>query len=105
MPSAETVVLTDVEGKPGRFWATHTTFVGPLHPPTWLRRLVGEAWAWNLTGCVAALRLFLRRRHARAVVTEGGASGLLFAWLQTLVPWGRKPHVLVDCNWYAACGP
>jgi glycosyltransferase involved in cell wall biosynthesis len=34
------------------------------------------------------------------VVTDGGASGLLFAWLQAIVPWGRKPHVMVDCNWY-----
>jgi glycosyltransferase involved in cell wall biosynthesis len=104
MPTAD-CLLTDVEGKPGRFWARHTTFVGPMRPPSWLRRLVGEAWAWNLIGVVAALRLFLRRRHCRAVVTMGGASGLLFAWLQALVPWGRRPHVLVDCNWYLAGGP
>jgi glycosyltransferase involved in cell wall biosynthesis len=25
---------------------------------------------------------------------------MLFAWLQAVCPWGRKPHVLVDCNWY-----
>jgi hypothetical protein len=34
------------------------------------------------------------------VVTDGGSSGILFAWLQALCPWGRKPHVVIDCLWY-----
>jgi glycosyltransferase involved in cell wall biosynthesis len=93
-------VLTDVPGAPGRFWGDHTTCVGPARPPRWLLRLAGWRWAHNLTGMVVALRLFARRRHCRGVVTDGGASGLLFAWLQLLCPWGRKPHVMVDCNWY-----
>lgn len=94
------LVLTDVPGKPGRFWGDHTRCVGPTRPPRWLCRLVGSALAHDLTGSVAALRIFAQRRHAAGVVTDGGASGLLFAWLQALLPWGRKPHVLVDCNWY-----
>jgi glycosyltransferase involved in cell wall biosynthesis len=98
-------VLTDIPGKPGRFWGDHTTFVGPSAPPRFLLRLVGRSWAYNLTGALAALRLFARRRHCRGVVTDGGASGVLFAWLQALVPWGRKPHVLVDCNWYQSPRP
>lgn len=93
-------VLTDVPGKPGRFWGDRTTYVGPGWPPRWLCQLAGWAWAHNLSGALAALRMFLRRGECRGVVTDGGASGLLFAWLQALVPWGRKPHVLVDCNWY-----
>ncbi|MFO0881184.1 MAG: glycosyltransferase [Gemmataceae bacterium] len=93
-------VLTDIPGKPGSFWGDHTTYVGPDRPPGWLRRLVGERWSWNLTGAYAALRLLARRRHCRGVVTEGGISGQMFAWMQTLLPWGRKPHVLIDCNWY-----
>jgi glycosyltransferase involved in cell wall biosynthesis len=97
-PAAD--VLTDVPGKPGRFWGDRTTCVGPSRPPGWLCRTAGWGRAHNLSGALAALRLFLRRRHCRAVVTDGGASGMLFAWLQALVPWGRKPHVLVDCNWY-----
>jgi glycosyltransferase involved in cell wall biosynthesis len=51
-------------------------------------------------GLVSALRLMARRRHHPGVVTDGGASGLLFAALQFLVPWGRKPHVMIDCLWY-----
>jgi glycosyltransferase involved in cell wall biosynthesis len=98
MPTAD--VLTDVPGKPGGFWGDHTTCVGPTRPPGWLRRLFGPAWAHNLTGAVAAMRLFARRRRCRGVVTDGGASGTLFAWLQALVPWGRVPHVMIDCNWY-----
>jgi glycosyltransferase involved in cell wall biosynthesis len=93
-------VLTDVPGKPGRFWGDHTTLVGPSRPPAWLLRLCGRRWADNLAGMTAALRMFLRRSHCQGVVTDGGASGLLFAWLQLLFPRGRKPHVMVDCNWY-----
>lgn len=93
-------ILTDIPGKPGRFWGDHTTFVGPNKPPPWLLRLLGTGWAYNLTGLLAGLRLFARRRHCQGVVTDGGASGMIFAWLQALCPWGRKPHVLIDCLWY-----
>jgi glycosyltransferase involved in cell wall biosynthesis len=93
------VVLTDVPGKPGRFWGDHTIYVGPSHPPRWLHRLLGTRWAYNAIRVIAALRLFLRRRRAAGIVTDGGASGMLFAWLQGLCPWGRRPHVLIDCNW------
>jgi glycosyltransferase involved in cell wall biosynthesis len=93
-------VLTDIPGKPGRFWGDHTTLVGPSRPPAWLVRCLGRRWADNLCGTVAAMRMFLKRRHCQGVVTDGGASGVLFAWLQAMVPWGRKPHVMVDCNWY-----
>ena len=41
-------VLTDVPGKPGRFWGDHTTFVGPSRPPAWLLRLLGRRWADNV---------------------------------------------------------
>ncbi len=97
-------VLTDVPGKPGHFWGDRTTFIGPARPPRWLLRLAGWRWAHNLTGASVAVRLFARRRHCQGVVTDGGASGALFAWLQGLCPWGHKPHVMIDCNWYRSPG-
>jgi glycosyltransferase involved in cell wall biosynthesis len=100
MPPPVPDVLTDIPGKPGRFWGDHTTFVGPAQPPRWLCRLAGWGVAHDLTGALAAIRLFLRRGRAEGVVTDGGASGTLFAWLQALMPRGRKPHVMIDCNWY-----
>jgi glycosyltransferase involved in cell wall biosynthesis len=93
-------VLTDIPGKPGRFWGDHTTLVGPSRPPAWMVGCLGRRWADNLCGALAAVRMFLKRRHCQGVVTDGGASGVLFAWLQALAPWGRKPHVMIDCNWY-----
>jgi glycosyltransferase involved in cell wall biosynthesis len=98
-------ILTDVPGKPGRFWGDHTTYVGPAKPPTWLLRWLGRRWAYNLKGMIAALRLFARRSKCQGVVTDGGASGLLFAWLQALCPWGRKPHVMIDCLWFLPANP
>jgi glycosyltransferase involved in cell wall biosynthesis len=98
-------ILTDIPGTPGRFWGDHTTFVGPARPPGWLCRLLGWGLAHDLAGSLAALRMFARRRHCRGVVTDGGASGVLFAALQALLPWGRKPHVMIDCNWYESSSP
>jgi glycosyltransferase involved in cell wall biosynthesis len=95
-------VLTDVPGKPGRFWGDHTVCVGPTKPPRWLKRCFGAALAHDVTGSIAAIRMLLRRRVAKGVVTDGGASGIVFALLQRIVPWGRLPHVMIDCNWYLA---
>jgi glycosyltransferase involved in cell wall biosynthesis len=92
-------ILTDIPGKPGRFWGENTIFVGPNKPSPRMQRLLGKRWAYNLTGVLAALRMFARRRHCQGIVTDGGSSGMLFAWLQALCPWGRKPHVLIDCLW------
>jgi glycosyltransferase involved in cell wall biosynthesis len=92
-------ILTDIPGKPGRFWGENTTFIGPNKPSPRMQRLLGKRWAYNLTGVLAALRMLARRRHCKGVVTDGGSSGMLFAWLQALCPWGRKPHVLIDCLW------
>jgi glycosyltransferase involved in cell wall biosynthesis len=92
-------VLTDIPGKVGRFWGDHTTLVGPTKPPAWLLKWAGSRWAHNLTGFVAGLRLFARRGRCHGVVTDGGSSGMIFAWLQALCPWGRKPHVMIDCLW------
>lgn len=93
-------ILTDVWGRPGRFWSDNTTFVGPSKPPAWLLRLAGTRWAHNLSGLVAGLRMFARRRHCQGIVTDGGSSGMIVAWLQAFCPWGRKPHVIIDCLWY-----
>lgn len=93
------IILSDIPAKPGRFWGDRTTYIGPEQPSPRLRRLLGNRWAHNLTGVVAALRMFARRRHCQGVVTDGGSSGMLFAWLQTLCPWGRKPHVVIQCMW------
>jgi glycosyltransferase involved in cell wall biosynthesis len=98
-------VITDIPGKPGRFWHEHTRCVGPTDPPRWLIRLVGSARAHDLCGALAAIRIFLRRKHFSGVVTDGGASGQLFAMLQSLFPWGRRRHVMVDCNWYRSVSP
>ena len=98
-------VLTEIPGKPGRFWGDHTRCVGPTHPPSWLKRLVGNGLAHDICGSIAAVRMLLLRHRYKGVVTDGGASGQMFAWLQALVPWGRKPHVMVDCNWYRSGSP
>jgi glycosyltransferase involved in cell wall biosynthesis len=93
-------IVTDIPGKPGGFWGSRSDCVGPTRPPDWLTQLVGSGLAHSLCGSIAALRLYFLRHRYRAVVTDGGASGQLFAWLQALTPWGKKPHVMIDCNWY-----
>jgi glycosyltransferase involved in cell wall biosynthesis len=97
-------LLTTVYGKAGGFWGDHTTLID-AKPSPWLRKWLGATWAGRVAETAAACRLFARRRHCRAVVTGGGLDGLAFAWLQRLWPWGRRRHVLVDCNWYRPANP
>jgi glycosyltransferase involved in cell wall biosynthesis len=49
-----------------------------------------------------ALWLLVRRRHYDAVVT--GRYGEIFAIIQRLWPFGRRPHLLLDVEWYATHG-
>lgn len=53
----------------------------------------------HLARVYLALVLFARRRHYDAVVT--GRYGEYFAILQALWPFGRKPHLLLDVEWYS----
>jgi glycosyltransferase involved in cell wall biosynthesis len=102
MASAPTqpTVLSNIPGTPGMFWGDHSTYIGTFVPPDWLAGLAGRGRAFNIMGLVSALRLLGRRRYHPGVVTDGGASGLLFACMQAAIPWGRKPHILIDCLWY-----
>jgi glycosyltransferase involved in cell wall biosynthesis len=98
-------ILTDVPGRPGGFWGERTILVGDHAPHPLAKRLLGTRWAVRLRRLELALQLFWNRSAAKAVVTDGGLSGLTFACMQALVPWGRKPHVMVDCNWYVVRRP
>lgn len=97
-------VLTDIPGTPGMFWGDHTDFVGTFRPGRVLTKLLGPKMGSRFKDVVTALRCFAKRRYYDGVVTDGGARGCVFACLQTLVPWGRKPHVMVDCLWYTRSG-
>jgi len=93
-------LLTDIPGKSGTFWGDHTHCVGFYQPPNYLIRLIGRRWAYNLTGILTGLCLFINRHKYVGVVTDGGASTITFAWLQRLFRYGRVPHVAIDCLWY-----
>src|SRR5262249_31162182 len=93
-------VFTNIPGKPGGFWHGHTVLVGPQRPSAFLIRCLGRSWATRLVNIAVAIRLFFLRSPRRGFVTGGGLDGILFAILQTLFSWNRRPHVLVDCNWY-----
>ena len=99
-PERSRALLTDVPGKPGGFWGENTELIGQTQAPPALARWIGKRWADRLTGIGAGLRLFSERHRSAAVVTGGGPCGMFFAWLQAVVPWGRRRHVMVDCNWY-----
>src|SRR5207244_1819912 len=93
-------VLTDVYGKPGRFWGNHSRFVPPPAGRKALARL-GPRWRERLCGAVSALKL---TAADAAVVTGGGPAGMLLGLFRALFPGHRRPHVMVDCNWYEPSG-
>lgn len=102
---AARVILTDVPGRTGHFWGDHTTLITPRRWKGLLERFVGERWACRVSGLETALSLLGARGRCSGIVTGGGPCGMIFAWLQSLIPWGKKRHVMVDCNWYVPGNP
>lgn len=92
---ARPLVLTDIPGQPGGFWGEHTTQVAAPRVSAFSRRLLGKGAADRITGLAVGTLLFLRQHRARALVTDGATASGVLATLQTLFPWGRRPHVMI----------
>lgn len=59
--------------------------------PSFLSEHLAKLWL--------AVRLLLLRHRYQVIVT--GRYGELFALLQSFLPFGKKPHLLLDVEWYA----
>jgi len=46
------------------------------------------------------LKLYLKHWSSDCIVLGAGRSNEMFAFLQTLLPFGRKPCIMLDCLWY-----
>ena len=92
---ARPLVLTDIPGQPGGFWGEHTTRVAAPRVSALSRRFLGKGAADRITGLAVGILLFLRQYRARALVTDGATASGVLATLQTIFPWGRRPHVMI----------
>lgn len=49
-----------------------------------------------------AIKLYKKRKNVDCVVLGAGRTDYLFALLQSLLPFERKPSVMIDCLWYVS---
>ncbi len=96
-------VLTDVEATFGQLWGEGAIYIPRSSPGLLAKRILGDTCARRLAEIRDAWRIVRRRNEADLLMTSGTLRGVAVACLQTLIPWGRKPHILVDCLWYRSC--
>ena len=81
-------ILTNHPGRAASdSWRDHATYVHAQE---------GDLWSTFLV----ALRLYMKRLDYDCVVLGAGRSDLWFALLQTILPFRRKPTMMIDCLWY-----
>ena len=68
-------------------WRTHATYIPVEGPDVW-------------SAIRNALRLMSGRKKHDCVVLGAGKSDLIYAVLQTVLPFRRRPTILIDCLWY-----
>lgn len=96
-------VLTTIAGNPEKTWGRSTT----LADPRCIGLLYGGMRGIRLyaTALAVAARMILMRSRFNVAVVDGGPTGQWFSWLQSLLPFGRIPTVMVDCLWYRHDNP
>lgn len=96
-------VLTTIPGHPEKFWGSRTTLVDARCVPLLFERM--GALRRHALGLAVALKMLRLRGRFDVVVVEGGPAGQWFTWLQSLIPFGRRPTVMMDCLWYVDANP
>lgn len=96
-------VLTTVPGKPDKFWGSRTT-LADQHCNALLFGKKGRVKQHALALAVVVKMLCMRHRFD-VVVVDGGPLGQWYTWLQSLLFFGRKPTLMIDCLWYVDANP
>lgn len=94
-----------MEGAICHFWGDRAAYVAPPQAGRLATRLFGPTIARRISELRGAWMLFRLRGHYDCLITSGTLRGVICACLQTLVPWRRKPHLLIDCLWYRSRRP
>jgi glycosyltransferase involved in cell wall biosynthesis len=97
-PGGKMRVLTTIPGRPEKFWGMNTTLAdrrcarllhARMHP---VHR--------HVLALIVAVKMLVTRRDFDVLVVDGGPIGQWFTWLQSLLYFGRKPTLMIDCLWY-----
>lgn len=96
-------VLTTIPGHPDKFWGRSTTLAHAWCAPLLYGRL--PLWRRHAMALTVALRMICLRHRFDVVVVDGGPIGQWFTWLQSLLVFGRRPTLMIDCLWYVDSNP
>lgn len=79
-----------------------TNHSGQLESPTWKDLTTYVPYQGNtfISSVKVALKIFRQRQRHDCIVLGAGRSNVFFAIFQTLIPFGRKPCLMIDCLWY-----
>jgi glycosyltransferase involved in cell wall biosynthesis len=90
-------IYTDVPATISGIWRKHTTLIEGAYEST--STDPHTAPYSRISALKLAWRLFKNRSEADCFVTSGALTGLSFALLQSLLPFGKKPHLIMAAVW------
>lgn len=91
-------IYTDVPGKVSKTWRSGTILLAGAYDTADCTDPHASGTG-RLGTILNAFRWLKVRRHADCFVTTGALAGLTFAFLQSIFPIGRKPHLVLSAIW------
>lgn len=97
-------ILTTIYCSSSEFWSANSTLVSKNCPEIMYSTTMSKFKKNALSMLVALKTVFLRSRYD-VIVIDGGPLGNWISWLQTLLIFGKKPTIFLDCLWAVQKNP
>jgi glycosyltransferase involved in cell wall biosynthesis len=97
-------VVTSVACNQSEFWEQNTRLISDwclvvMYDPT------VPYWKKHLLAILVALKVICIRSKYDAIVVDGGLVGNWVSWIQSIVHFGKKPTIMIDCLWAIQTSP
>lgn len=91
-------VLTTIPGSPHGYWGVRTV-TASKKCSSLLYDKMNTSKKYFISFFVALSMVFMRSNYD-VVVVDGGPVGQFFSWFQSIIFFGKKPTLMIDCLWY-----
>jgi glycosyltransferase involved in cell wall biosynthesis len=62
-------------------------------------------WKKHILALLVAMKILCIRSKYDVLVIDGGPVGNWVSWIQSIVPFGKKPTIMIDCLWRIQANP